>query len=103
MKKPLIIEGYGYFISLSQDNFILRNSKKDIEEQQTIKETAHVVIRGGGIALSSDFLLTCARRSIPLVLLDYRNRPALIFNSKSNSDEETIKTIPEKTKLPPTA
>ncbi len=83
MKKPLIIEGYGYFISLSQDNFILRNSKKDIEEQQTIKETAHVVIRGGGIALSSDFLLTCARRSIPIILLDHRNRPTLVFSTKT--------------------
>lgn len=87
MKKTLIAENYGDFISVSKENIILKS--KEAAESIPLKELSHVVIKGSYVSFSSALILKCLRNDIPIILLDNLGRPySVIRELKRISDSK---------------
>ncbi|MEK7537201.1 MAG: CRISPR-associated endonuclease Cas1 [Patescibacteria group bacterium] len=83
MRRPLIAENYGDFISVSKEKIIFKN--KDIVESVLFKELSYIVIKGSYVSFSSALFLRCLKRDIPIVLLDDLDRPYSVISKFKRS------------------
>jgi len=91
MKKSLIAENYGDFISISKENVILKN--KDVIEISPLKELSQVIIKGAYVSFSSAVILKCLKNGISIILLDNLGRPySVIGGLKRINDSKERQT-----------
>lgn len=69
----LIVEGYGAFVGKKQGRITVSRKKK-VEVQAPIMHLQSVLLIGEGVSISTDALMACCEKGIPVHMVDWRKK-----------------------------
>ena len=83
------VSEYGSFVGLKSERVQVRKGKETVEEAPLF-QVERVLVMGRGISVSTDLIMECAERGIPLHVLTSLGKPAAMLMSGSLTG--TVKT-----------
>lgn len=89
----LVLTTTGLFLGKSGERLVVRQQRQSIMEC-LLKDLQHVDIASNGIGISSDAILICAEKAIPILFFDRRGQPkALVSSPIHPKGDVTLKQI----------